>query len=159
MKIPRFKLAGLMILVAALALNLGIIRTIHDGAWGEHLSPAVKLTLPTLNVIAAVGIVGLRRRSAFALGFVTVGLLSLVGSLVWIDNHPWTFLRYVEPLCKAIDRKLLLIIPAAHEPALQVVLAVGFLVPHTTAGVLGGWLTAKGWSVIGSVHRKSLPQT
>ena len=79
MKALRFRLAGIMILVAAIAFNLGIIRTIQDGAWGEHLF----LTLPTLNVIAAVAIAGFRRRSAFALGFVTVGLLSLVGSLVW----------------------------------------------------------------------------
>ena len=143
MKAPRFRLAGLMILVAALALNLGIIRTIHDGAWGEHLF----LTLPTLNVIAAVGIAGFRRRSAFALGFVTVGLLSLVGSLVWIDTHPWTFLRYLEPLCKAIDRKMLLIIPGEHEVGLYAVLAVGLLVPLVGAGFLGGWLTTKGWLV------------
>ena len=153
MKAPRFRLAGLMILVAALALNLGIIRTIHDGAWGEHLF----LMLSALNVIAAVGIAGFRRRSAFALGFVTVGLLSLVGSFVWIETHTWTFLRYVEPLCKAIDRKMLRIVSGAHEAALYAVLAVGFLVPHAAAGVLGGWLTAKGWSAIGCAHRKSLP--
>ena len=153
MKALRFRLAGIMILVAAIAFNLGIIRTIQDGAWGEHLF----LTLPTLNVIAAVAIAGFRRRSAFTLGFVTVSLLSLVGFLVWTETHAWTFLRYVEPLCKAIDRKMLLIIPGEHEVGLYAVLAVGLLVPLVGAGFLGGWLTTKGWLVIACVNRKSLP--
>jgi hypothetical protein len=146
MNSPRFRLASALIAVAVLALNLGVIRADSDGLAAGYLL----IALPTINALAAVGVAGLRRRllRAFAAGFVAAGTSSLIGFHVWASAHPWTFLRYAEPLCQAIDRLFFPAYPDLHSLAVNAVLAVAFVVPHAIIGLAGGGLTASGWAMV-----------
>jgi hypothetical protein len=146
MKLPRISLSLMMILVAVLAVNLAIVHALRDHM-GEDL---LFIALPTVNLLAAVGVAGLRRRNlrAFALGFVAVGATSLAAFLTWIDANTWTFLRYAEPLSRAIDRQASHLLPASHTAAVFVVLVVILMMPHAVLGLVGGGVAAKGWSIM-----------
>jgi MprA protease rhombosortase-interaction domain-containing protein len=151
MTFPRISLARMMILVAVLAVNFAVVHALRDHMEEELLF----LALPTVDLLAAVGLAGFcrRRMRAFALGFVVAGASSLAGFLAWIDANPWTFLDYAEPLSEAIDSQAARLPPAAHTAALYVVMAVILMIPHSVLGVVGGGVVAKGWAM----RRHSLP--
>jgi hypothetical protein len=136
MRAPRFHLAGAMIFVAVVALNLGAVRALYDDI-GEHL---LFDALPTVNILAAVGFAGFRRRRlrAFAIGFVLAGALSLIAFLVWSDIDPWTALRYIEPPFKALDRVVVGSFPDSHIAIMNVICVVAFSIPHAILGLVGG---------------------
>lgn len=152
MRPPRVRLASLTIAVTAVAVNLGIIRTFRDTPEAGSLIT----TLPTVNVLAALALIGLRRRRlrAFAAGFVAAGVGSLIGFHAWAEAHPWTFLRYVEPLGNAIDRCISQAIPDLHTAAFCAAMIVGFMAPHAIAGLAGGGLMAGGSAIL---SRKDWP--
>ena len=145
-KPPRFRLAGAMAFVAAVALNLAAFRALYDEPGEVLLFDA----LPTVNVLALVGLAGFRRRRlrAFALGFAAAGALSLAAFLAWADANPWSLLRYVGQPAEAADRVLERIFPGAHIPIIYVILIVALAIPHTVMGLAGGYLLAKAWSMI-----------
>ena len=153
---PRFRLASLLIAIAVAALNLGIVQAFRDQPGEGRL-----LTfLPTVNVLAALALTGLRRLRlrAFAVGFVAAGTASLVGFHLWVDANPWTFLRYAEPLSRAIERAIPSAIPDLHTAAVFAVLAAVFVVPHVIAGLVGGGMAASGWVMLrrhGNVSRQA----
>jgi hypothetical protein len=144
MRFPRLSIAGLMKLVAFAALNLAAVHALYDGT-GEEL---LYLALPTGNVMSIVVIAGIRRPALrpFALGFLGAGTLSLVAFLAWTDANPWTFLRYFEPPCQAIERLLEKGFPNTHMALLYAIVLTAFAIPHAVAGLAGGWLAAKVWS-------------
>jgi MprA protease rhombosortase-interaction domain-containing protein len=151
MTFPRISLARMMILVAVLAVNFAVVHALRDHMEEELLF----LALPTVNLLAAVGLAGFcrRRMRAFALGFVVAGASSLAGFLAWIDANPWTFLHYAEPLCEAIDSQAARLLPAAHTAVVYAALAVILMIPHSVLGVVGGGVAAKAWAL----RRHSLP--
>jgi hypothetical protein len=81
MRLPRLGIARLMVFVAYVALNLGVIRALYDGFWEDLLFDA----LPTVNILVLMSIAGFRRHRmrAFALGFVVIGAASLLALQMW----------------------------------------------------------------------------
>ena len=145
MKPPRFHLAWAMILIAVLALNLGVIRALYD-EMEEHL---LFDALPMANVMAVVGIAGFRRRAyAFILGFAVTVSLSMLAYQTWSCENPWTWLRIFEPPFQAIDRGLEAVFSDAHVAILHLVIIVVFAIPHAVLGLAGGYMTGKGWAIV-----------
>ena len=151
MRPPRLRIAGVMIVVAILALDLGTIRALVSGTEEGLLYEA----LLTVNILVFVGIAGFRshRSRAFTLGFEVVGSLSLLAYLAWSRNHPWSWLHYFEPPLKAIHRRVEEVFPKAHLIVMYIISIVSFAIPHTILGLSGGYLTAKGWAMIGRRKR------
>jgi hypothetical protein len=145
MRVPRFNLAGAMIFVAVVALNLGAVRWLYD--FDELL---LFDALPTANILAAVGFAGLRRRRlrAFAIGFVLACALSLIAFLLWIDRNPWTAIRYLGPPFDALDRLVGGAYPDSRIAIMYVIFVVAFSIPHAALGLVGGCLTAKVWATV-----------
>lgn len=145
MKPLRFHLAGAMAAVAALALNLGVIRLLLGGTEEELLYRA----LPMANLLAAVGIAAIcrPRLRSFAIGFMIAGVLSLVTFLAWVDENPWTFLHYFEPPLLAIDQFVEAAFPSGRFAILYAIMIAIFAVPHAVVGLAAGSLTARAWSL------------
>src|SRR5262245_50870990 len=128
MTFPRVHLASVMLFVAALALDLGVVRALSDGPWKGLLFMA----LPTMNLLAAVGYAGLRRARlrAFDSGFVATGCLSLLTFDLWEQRNPWTFLRYAEPASQAIDDYATAVFPSWHVAVVYTILTLALLAAH-----------------------------
>ena len=146
MSVPRFNLAGAMIFVAVVALNLGAVRALYDDIGEQLLFDA----LPTVNLLAAVAFAGFRRRylRAFAIGFVLAGASSLIAFLVWINTNPWTAIRYLGPPSEALDCLVAGAFPDSHVLIMNVIFVVVFSIPHAILGLVGGGLAAKGWAMV-----------
>jgi hypothetical protein len=146
MRIPRFHLAGAMIFVGVVALNLGAVRALYDNIGEELLFDA----LPTVNILAGVGFAGFRGRRlrAFAIGFVLAGALSLIAFLLWIETHPWTALRYLVPPLEALDSLVAGAFPNSRDAIMYVILVVAFSIPHAIVGLAAGGLAAHGWAFV-----------
>jgi len=140
MKLPRFNLAGAMTFVAVVALNLGAVRALYDGADDHLLFDA----LPTANVLAAVAFAGFRRRRlrSFAIGFVLAGAMSLFAYQVWLEKYPWNVIRYLGPPFGALEHLVETAFPDSRVVSLFVLAGVAFAVPHLIVAIAAGGFTA-----------------
>ena len=89
MRLPRFRIAWVMIFVAIVALDLGAIRALSDMQFRAYVNGYHRLAdligastfgaLPMANVVAVSLLIGMRRRGnrAFLLGFATFGAAAL----------------------------------------------------------------------------------
>ncbi len=143
----RFHLAGMMTVVAALALNLGVIRLLHGGTEEQLVYSA----LPMANLLAAVAMAAIYRPRlrGFAVGFIVAGTLSLVTFMAWIDAHPWTFVRYVDPWFEAIDQLVGATFPGARIAIVIAIFTAAFAVPHAAIGLAAGCVTARISALVG----------
>jgi hypothetical protein len=143
MSSPRLSIARLMGCVAFVALNLAMMRALNGGAEEGLLLDA----LPTVNVLALMGIAGLYRPRLrpFALGFVVTGAVSLLTLEIWARANPWTFLRYVQPACDALEAGARAACPSGSVAIMYGTLIVAFALPHALLGLAGGCLAERRW--------------
>jgi hypothetical protein len=143
---PRLGIARLMVFVAYVALNFGVIRALYDGFWEDLLFDA----LPTMNILVLMSIAGFRRHRmrTFALGFVVIGAASLLALQMWAREYPWTFLRYFQPQCDAVEYRIKAVFPSAYLSVMYGILVLVFAIPHTILGIAGGYLAAKVWGMM-----------
>jgi hypothetical protein len=144
MEPPRLKISTVMALVAVVGLNLAIFMALRDRAEGGHLFR----TVPTVNILVLGGVAGFRRSRPFAIGFVVAGTMSLLAFQMWVQGNPWSFIRLATPPVEALDHRLQGLFPNAHEPIVYAVLVVFFAIPHSILGLAGGFLTAKGKTMV-----------
>src|SRR4051794_30058386 len=90
MKPPRLRIAWIMMAVAVVALDIGVVRGFYDYA-GVFGLTVVYSPLPTANVLAMVALAG-RRDRRFVVGFLTCGLFAMAGILAWVRYDERGFL-------------------------------------------------------------------
>ncbi len=103
MKIPRFRIQGIMLAVAIVALNCGALRATSDYASGQNLMLCTA-ALPMANVLVIGVVIGHRHSNGrrFLLGFEAFGAAALAYLFVAIlSNEDWVWsymMLAVEPL-------------------------------------------------------------
>jgi hypothetical protein len=141
MKVPRFRIAWVMVVVALAALNFAVFRAAVDA----HTKIGVLLALgamPMASVLAIGLIIGYRRHGSrpFLLGFESFGAmaLALFAALVVLFGEKVleSYTRiFIDPLSKIIgpDR------PLIHIPVAYVALGL----PQVAFALMGGFLSRK----------------
>src|SRR3981081_3236778 len=129
----RLKISRVMVVVAILALEFGVIKALLAESEDEFLF----VDFPTVNLLLVAVFVAIRkpRARSFVLGFVVAGTLSLLAFHAWAHAHPWTFLRYFTPPFEALDRRLVGLWPDAHNIMVYAILVVVFALPHAILGL------------------------
>ncbi len=145
MKMPRFRIGLIMMIVAIAALNLSVIRACYYDFWTSDGENANRLdvlalgSLPMANALAVTLMLGLRHRGSrsFLLGFGAFGLAALVVyiALVCFYCHelvrPYLF-RFQNPVFDAIGRS------EAHVPIFRFTATVILVWPQFAFALLGG---------------------
>jgi hypothetical protein len=146
MKPPRLNISRVMVVVAILALEFGVIKALLTESEDEFLFE----DFPTVNLLLFAVFAGIRkpRARSFVLGFVVAGTLSLLAFKAWAHSNPWTFLRLFTPPFQALDRRLVELWPGAHNIIIYAILVAVFTLPHTILGLAGGYLTRIGWAMV-----------
>jgi hypothetical protein len=144
-KLPRFRIAWVMVVVAVAAINFAAVRLEldHHNEFGEML---VLGAMPMASVLAVGLLFGLRRpdRRPFLLGFTLFGAMALVFSvilMVFFREATVGLYRslFLEPLWRIIgpDRPVLWI-PVAYSVAVVVL-----TLPQVAFALLGGFFFRK----------------
>jgi hypothetical protein len=138
MKVPRFRIAWLIVFVALAALNFAVLRAAGN-ATGALLALGA---MPMATVLAIGLIIGYRRDGSrpFLLGFESFGAMALALFAVLVacfgakmlESYSRTF---VDPLSKIIGPDQ----PLIHTPVAYVALAL----PQVTFALMGGFLSRK----------------
>jgi hypothetical protein len=146
MKLPRLNIARVMVVVAIMALEFGVIKALLCGSNALLLFGA----FPMVNIMLLAVFVAFRKPRArlFTLGFVVVGTLSLLAFFWWTENNVWTFLHYFDPPFQALDRRVGELWPRARPIIVYTILVAVFAIPHTILGLVGGCLTSVGWAMV-----------
>jgi hypothetical protein len=144
MKMPRFRIAWVMVFVAVAALNLTVFRAAEDLPF--NTSALLVGAMPMASVLAIGLIFGYRWHGSrpFLLGFESFGLMALaffVVLAVWFYHEtvgPYVSL-FIEPLAKIIGRdRDIFFISVAYPVA---VVALGL--PQMAFALMGGFLSRK----------------
>jgi hypothetical protein len=147
-KLPRFRIAWVMVFVAVAAINFAAVRLEldHHTKFGEML---VMGAMPMASVLAVGLLFGLRRpdRRSFLFGFTLFGAMALVFSVILIvffgeaTVYPYVSL-FLKPLWRVIapDRtdRAGVWIPVAYSFAV-----VMLTLPQVAFALLGGFLLRK----------------
>jgi hypothetical protein len=146
MKLPRFRIAWLMVAVAVAAINFGAIRGILEIDIPDKGMLWVVGALPMVNILAAGLLIALRRPRSrpFLLGFETFGALALalyVVVVIFFDRD--VVASYLEPVADPIGNAIgtvptLVLIPARVSAGL--ILLVG---PQLAFALIGGFLSRR----------------
>ena len=99
MRVPRFRIASMMVIVAIAAIDFGIIRAMP--VIGRPTSVLLVLgALPMANVLPVILLIGQRRREnlPFRLGFVSFGALSLASFVAVTWFFPLEMVVLLSPL-------------------------------------------------------------
>jgi hypothetical protein len=152
-RVPRVRIAWLMIVVALAALDFGAIRAMSD-SWGRTSGLLGLGLLPMANVLAFAPLVGLRRRAGrgFLLGFEMFGATAMAlyaGVILSRNDLVWT---YFVPAIEALQAT---IGPIVTTPRMLIYLSsLGLWAtwPQVAFALVGGLihsLTASGREVRG----------
>jgi hypothetical protein len=154
-RIPRFRIARLMVFVAIVALNFAAYRACYfDLPTALTANQFEFLTwgaLPMVNILAVGIVIGHRRREyrPFLLGFEAFGAAALVLYLAYIAV--WLFTDYqwpVRPFVVMVLNPLRKLVGYFESPALNAifyrsVVAVLMSLPQVAFAVIGGFLSRK----------------
>ena len=144
MKLPRFRIASLMVAVAIAALDFGMIRALSV----VQRSPYVLLVLgvlPMANVLPVILLTGQRRREnrPFRLGFVSFGAmaLALFVAVTWFFPHEMAIL--FSPLLGYVIKIIGSGRPLLSDAAQALALVVTVGLPQVVFALIGGFLSRK----------------
>ena len=144
MKVPRFRIAWLMVLVAIAALNFGAIRVF---SYYTYFYPLVCAgSLPMANVLVAGLLIGCRHREnrQFLLGFEAFGATALAVYLALAIRFPRElFLTYFELAATPCRTVIGYFLRAGDMPISVVVWAVMLVLPQAIFALIGGFLFRK----------------
>jgi hypothetical protein len=142
-KVPRFRIAWVMVFVAFAALNFAAMRVVlvQSGPTSELLAVGA---LPMAIILAVGHLVGLRRRGSrpFLLGFEVFGVMALAIYVALVSFSPQkTVIPYLDALLQPIRQTI-----GQARPIVLVVtivpVAVAMLgLPQLTFALLGGFLS------------------
>ena len=156
---PRLTVRRLMVAVAILALNFGVIREhLRPESWVDEL--VVLGALPMANVLVFVGLLGIRSRRAraYTIGFEAFGMLSLSSYVAWVSlSSPWTIIHYLDTIFGPIGEFVRWACPGFDVPIGYGIAIVIFLIPHALFGIAGGYLSAKLGAIV--ARRRLRPET
>jgi hypothetical protein len=142
MKVPRFRIAWVMVFVALAALNFTVVRAALDGIISELLAVGA---MPMATVLAIGLLIGYRRPGSrpFLLGFESFGALALafyIALASCFDDeavNPYLGLL-LDPIAKAIGTRPVVWIPIACSVG---VVMLGL--PQLAFALTGGFLSRK----------------
>jgi hypothetical protein len=143
MRVPRFRIAWVMILIAIVALNLGAFRAVS----ADRSSVSVVLplgSLPMANVLAIGLLVGYRRPGSrgFFLGFAVIGAAALAVYVAVIVTYQESISIYFVPVYQVLRAT---IGPPSSTPRVivtyYVFAAVWATWPQLVLALIGGSLT------------------
>ena len=138
MKVPRFRIAWLIVFVALSALNFAVLRAAGN-ATGALLALGA---MPMATVLAIGLIVGYRRHGSrpFLLGFESFGAMALALFAVLAA-------RYGEKMLEAFMRIFIYPLPrilGPNQPLINMLFAyVAFGLPQVAFALMGGFLSRK----------------
>jgi hypothetical protein len=149
-KVPRFKIAWLMVFVAIAALNFWVFRICYYDLWTNDAATANKIdvlytgSIPMANILMLGILISLWRRGSrpFLLGFEILGAAALVVyiTICILYCHemvrPYLF-RFQVPVFNTIGRS------HAHIPIFRFTAAVILVWPQMAFALLGGFLSRK----------------
>ncbi len=145
MKVPRFRIVSIMVVVAIVALNFVAIRDLlgFRSLMGELL---ILSTLPMANVLAVGLLIGKRRPGSrpFVLGFVPFGAIALALYVAVVTSVP----REIVVSCLAPVSEYLVRMIGAHRPllfirALAFVCLFILVLPQVVFALIGGFLSRR----------------
>src|SRR5262245_2481835 len=109
MRLPRFRIAWLMVAVAIAGLNFGVIRAMLAPGMGVRGDLLVVGALPMANVLVAGLLIARQRPRSrpFLQGFEAFGTMALALYVVLaISVHREVVLPYVQPVLDPINRRM-----------------------------------------------------
>ena len=145
MKVPRFRIASIMVVIGIVALNLVVIRALLGFRFllGELLMLSA---LPMANVLAVGLLIGKRRRGnrPFLLGFVPFGAMALAIYVAVATSVPREIV--VSSLAPVSDYLVRTI--GAHRPllfirALTFASLLILVLPQVVFALIGGFLSRR----------------
>jgi hypothetical protein len=143
-KMPRFRIAWVMVFVAIAALNFTAIRMASD-----RIIPSSELlglgALPMANVLAVGLLIGQRRRSSrpFLLGFEVFGAVALALYVDLAGFSPHRVIDYLELLLDPIRRTIGLDRTVALIATIYPVGLVMLGLPQLAFALVGGFLSRR----------------
>lgn len=144
MNVPRFRIASIMVVVAIVALDFGMIRALSVVQRGPYVL-LVLGALPMANVLPVIMLIGERRREnrPFRLGFVSFGAMALAVfvAVTWFLPHEMAilFTPLLDYVVKTIGSGRPLLSVAVQ--ALALVVTVGL--PQVVFALIGGFVSRK----------------
>ena len=144
MKVPRFRIAWVMVAIAIAALDFTAIRMASD-----RIIPSGELlelgALPMANVLAVGLLIGQRRRGSrpFLLGFEAFGAMALAVYVVLAGFSPHRVIDYLELLLDPIRRTIGLDRTVALIATIYPVGVVMLGLPQLAFALIGGFLSRR----------------
>jgi hypothetical protein len=147
MKLPRFRIAWLMVAVAIAAIDFAAIRALVDPRAVEAAAFLLMGALPMANVLI-IGLLIARQRPRsrpFLLGFEVFGALALsVGILLsFIPGRPGPILSYLELVSKPLIPVVESYSPPAQAALELFVCILVFAGPQLVFALSGGFLSRR----------------
>ena len=145
MKVPRFRIVSIMLVVAIAALNFVAIRT-HVGfrsLMGELLMLGA---LPMANVLAVGLLIGQRRpgNRSFLVGFVPFGAMALALYVAMATSFPREMvITCMTPLSEYLGRIIGQDRPVLFIPAQTLALVTVLVLPQLVFALIGGLLSRR----------------
>ena len=147
MKVPRFRIAWVMVAVAITALDFTAIRAVLSGPspWGEELLIGA---LPMLNVLAVGLLIGQQRPGSlpFLLGFELLGAIALASYVALARLFPgprgpvYSYVSILlDPIVANIGRER----PFVFIPIASSVVVVMLGLPQLAFALIGGFLSRR----------------
>ncbi len=154
MKRARFPIAGLMAVVAAIAINLSVLRSFNQSSpdFLGHLFFACGV-MPMASVLFLVGLFSARnlvrgdRFSPFALGFEAFGWVAIFAFVTIYSIAPWALLAFTEWIgtwTRPVLEPLFQGSPGWVQLSVELGFgAVLFSPPQLVIALFGGWLARR----------------
>jgi hypothetical protein len=143
-RLPRFRIAWAMTIVAVVAIDFAILRAMLDH---PELSLAVLGFLPMVSVLVVLKLIGQQRPQSrpFLMGFETFGVAALVLFLVLIAAPPGHRLigSYLALSVLSLERIVGPDQPLLYDQIAYFVIAVMLGWPQVTFAMLGGLLSRR----------------
>jgi hypothetical protein len=146
-RLPRFRIAWLMVAVVIAALDFGAIRAFLDPRMnGPGRPPGILLllgALPMANVLAVGVLIGQRRPGSrpILLGFETFGAMALAAFVALAICFPReVVIPYLHPLIRVLEQNIGRDRPLVFMPVLLVGSIVMLGLPQLAVALLGAFL-------------------
>jgi hypothetical protein len=152
MRLPRFRIAWLMVAVAIAGLNFGLIRAMLAPGIGAREDLLVVGALPMANVLVAGLLVAHQRPRSrpFLHRFELYGTMVLALYVVLAISVPHEVIRlYICPIIDPIDRRMM---NSPHLVSIPVRVSVGvvlLVLPQTALALIGGFMS---WRLMSTVR-------
>jgi hypothetical protein len=146
MRLPRVRIARLMVAVAIAGLNFGAIRAMLAPGMGPTGDLLVVGALPMVNVLAAGMLIARQRPRSrpFLLGFEAFGTMALALYVVLaISFRREVVMFYVQPVLDPIIRRMGTGPPLVSIPVRVSVCVVLLVLPQMALALIGGFVSRR----------------